>query len=72
MHRGFASMFSVIVLSRVLAIAPLPATFNIFQAMGTSSPLFTHTLPLGSMAVSVAAAGILFFFVVRIAQKQEF
>lgn len=70
--RGFASMFGVLILWWLLSRVPLPPSFDIFEAMGRSSPLFTHTLPWASMGVSLGAAGILFLAAVKVVQKQEY
>jgi hypothetical protein len=51
---------------------PLPASANIFRAMGEGSPLFTHTMPWTAMGVSLALGALLFFASMKIVQAQEY
>jgi len=69
---GWISMFGVIVLWWLLSTAPLPKAANIFRAMGTSSPLFTHSLPWSSMGASLGAAAILFLTAKRVVEAGEY
>ena len=50
----------------------VPQSVNLFQAMGASSPLFTHTFPWTSMGVSVAASVIFFLVALKIAESREY
>jgi hypothetical protein len=52
-------------------ISALPSV-DLFQAMGKSSPLFTHTFPWASMGISVGAAVVLLFITMRVVQVQEY
>lgn len=51
---------------------PLPASANIFRAMGEGSPLFAHTMPWTAMAFSLGLAAILFFAALKIVQRREY
>jgi hypothetical protein len=51
---------------------PLPASMNIFRAMGNGSPLFTHTLPWTTLAFSLGFAAILFIVSSRVVQVREY
>jgi ABC-2 type transport system permease protein len=70
--RGFASMFGVVFLRWLLSLPSVPPAVNIFQAMGPSSPLFTHSLPWTSMALSLAASAVLFVTATAITQRREY
>lgn len=68
----WSSMAAVFGLRWVLPrISALPSV-DLFQAMGKSSPLFTHTLPWASMGVSLCAAAILFAGAARVNQMREY
>jgi hypothetical protein len=63
----------VILILRLLSTAvSVPSSFNIFRAMGQSSPLFTHTFPWASMGISLGAAAILFLAAIRVVQTHEY
>jgi hypothetical protein len=51
---------------------PLPASVDIFRAMGEGSPLIAHTMPWTAMAFSLGLSAILFFAALRIAQAREY
>jgi hypothetical protein len=70
--RGFASMFAVVFLRWLLSTLSLPPSFDIFRAMGASSPLFTHTLPWASIAVSLSTSAVLFLAAARVVQMREY
>jgi hypothetical protein len=50
----------------------LPASANIFRAMGNAGPLLEHTLPWNAMALSLGLAAILFFTALKIVQRREY
>ncbi|HEX4164073.1 MAG TPA: hypothetical protein VHZ55_01245 [Bryobacteraceae bacterium] len=50
----------------------LPSSLNPFSFGGDASPLVTHVLPCGAMAVSVAASVILFFAAWKIIEAREY
>jgi hypothetical protein len=52
--------------------SPVPQSLNFFRALADSSPLFTHTLPLTIMGVSLGAAAILFLAAVKVVQLREY
>jgi hypothetical protein len=54
------------------ATVHVPAPLNIFQAIGTDSPLFTHSLPWASMGISVAASAAFFWIALKIVQAREY
>lgn len=68
--RGFASMFGVVLLQRLLS--PLPPFLNIFRAMGPASPLFTHALPWASIGISLVASAALFLFAAKVLEMREY
>jgi len=51
---------------------PLPASANVFRAMGDGSPLVAHTTPWTTMAFSLALSAILFFAALKIVQAREY
>jgi hypothetical protein len=51
---------------------PLPASVNIFRAMGEGSPLLTHTMPWTALAFSLGLAAILFFAALKIVRTREY
>jgi hypothetical protein len=68
--RGFASMFAVLLLQRLLS--PLPPFANIFRAMGPASPLFTHALPWASIGISLVASVALLLFAAKLLEMREY
>jgi hypothetical protein len=51
---------------------PLPASVDIFRAMGEGSPLLAHTVPWAVMAFSLGLAAILFFAALKVVQLREY
>ena len=51
---------------------PLPASVNIFRAMGDGSPLIAHTMPWLAIAFSLGLAAILFFAALKVVQIREY
>jgi len=51
---------------------PLPASANVFRAMGELSPLIAHAMPWAAMAVSAGLAAVLFFAALKIVQRREY
>ena len=70
--RVWASMLAVFALWWLSTRTSVPPFLNLFQAMGASSPLFTHTFPWASMGVSIAASAILFFAALKVVQMSEY
>ena len=56
----------------LLNYTPLPASMNIFRAMGEGSPLVAHTMPWLAMTSSLALAAILFFAAFKVVQHREY
>lgn len=50
----------------------LPASMNIFRAMGEGSPLIAHTVPWAAMAFSLGLAAILFVAALKVVQSREY
>lgn len=50
----------------------LPASLDVFSAVGKNSPLFTHSLPWAPMGVAIAAAAILCTAASRIVSAREY
>jgi hypothetical protein len=50
----------------------LPASLNVFRAMGNGSPLIAHSMPWAAMGVSLALAAVLFLAALKIAQAREY
>jgi hypothetical protein len=50
----------------------LPASVNIFRAMGEGSPLITHAMPWTAMGFSLCLAAILFFAALKVVQLREY
>jgi hypothetical protein len=70
--QNWTSMFGIVFLRWLGSLPHVPLSINLFQAMGTSSPLFTHTLPWASMGVSVGVSLILFLIALKIVQAREY
>ena len=51
---------------------PLPASVDIFRAMGDGSPLVAHKMPWAAMVFSLALAVILFYAALKIVQRREY
>jgi hypothetical protein len=51
---------------------PLPASADIFRAMGEGSPLVAHSVPWAAMWVSLGLSVILFFAALKIVQLKEY
>ena len=64
-----AAVVSLGVLSKEVR---LPASFDIVQAIGAGSPLVTHTIPWGAMAVSLCLATVLYCAALKIAKAREY
>jgi ABC-2 type transport system permease protein len=50
----------------------VPASLNIFRAMGESSPLIAHTMPWTAMGFSLALAAALFGATVKVVRAREY
>jgi hypothetical protein len=50
----------------------LPASMDLFRAMGESSPLVAHTMPWMATAFSISLAAVLFFLALKIVQRREY
>jgi hypothetical protein len=50
----------------------LPASMDIFRAMGKGSPLLAHAVPWSAMAFAVGLAAVLFFAALKIVQTREY
>jgi len=51
---------------------PLPASMNIFRAMGEGSPLQAHTMPWLAMTFALALAAIVFCVAFKVVQHREY
>ena len=51
---------------------PLPASANIFRAMGEGSPLISHTMPWLAMACSLGMAAMLLLAALKVVQSREY
>jgi hypothetical protein len=51
---------------------PLPASADIFRAMGEGSPLLAHIMPWTAMAFSLGLAAVLFLAALKIVQAREY
>ena len=72
MWRVWASMISLAAFWWLSTHTPLPASLNIFRAMGEGSPLIAHTMPWAAMAFSLAFAAALFFAALKVVQAREY
>jgi hypothetical protein len=61
-----------VALSLLFNHTPVPASVNIFRAMGEGSPLIAHTMPWPAMAFSLGLAAILFFAALKVVQRREY
>ena len=67
-----ASATLIIILLLLFRAVSVPASVNIFRAMGQSSPLITHTFPWASMGISLGVAAIMFLAAMRVVQTHEY
>jgi ABC-2 type transport system permease protein len=70
--RVFGNMISFAALWWLPNHTPLPASANVFRAMGEGSPLIAHSMPWTAMAFSLELAAILFFAALKIVQLKEY
>jgi len=70
--RMWGTMIASAALWWLPAVIPLPASVNIFRAMGEGSPLVAHSMPWPAMAFSLAVAAALFFAALKIVQRLEY
>jgi ABC-2 type transport system permease protein len=70
--RVVGNMISFVALWWVPNHTPLPASANIFRAMGEGSPLLAHTMPWTATAFSLTLAAILFFAALKVVQWREY
>lgn len=70
--RVWGTMIGSAVLWWLSTHTPLPASMNIFQAMGEDSPLVAHTMPWLAMTFSLGLAAILFFLAFQVVQRREY
>lgn len=56
----------------LLTHTPLPASVNIFRAIGEGSPLVLHAMPWSAMGFSLALAAVLFFAALKIVEAREY
>ena len=50
----------------------MPASVNIFRAMGEGSPLVAHSMPWATMAFSFGLTGTLFFAALKVMQNRQY
>jgi len=50
----------------------LPASVDIFRAIGDGSPLMAHAMPWSAMAFSLGLSAVLFFAALRIVRAREY
>jgi hypothetical protein len=65
-------MLAVVILRWLLPKVSMLPPVDLFQAMGKSSPLFTHTFPFASMTISLGAAVILFIVAMKVVEAHEY
>lgn len=70
--RVWGTMLSAAALWWLSTHTPLPASMNIFRAMGEGSPLVAHTMPWLAMTFSLGLATILFFAAFKVVQHREY
>jgi len=70
--RMWSTMLGAVALWWLPSHTPLPASADIFRAMGEGSPLLAHTMPWTAMSVSLALAAILFIAALKVVQAREY
>jgi hypothetical protein len=70
--RIYGSLIAIGTLWLLFNTTPLPASVNIFRAMGEGSPLLAHAMPWTAIGVSLALAAILFFAALKVVQAREY
>ena len=70
--KQLAGMIMVMAGGLYSARGSLPPFIDIFRAMGSASPIFTHTLPWVAMAGSLGISVILFLAALKIVQTREY
>jgi hypothetical protein len=56
----------------ILRHTPLPASMDLFRAMGEASPLVSHTMPWQAMAFSLALGAFLFFVALNVVRRRQY
>jgi len=70
--RIWGTMIGAVALWSLPNVTRLPASANIFRAMGDGSPLIAHAMPWSAMAFSLELAAILFFAALKVVQLREY
>lgn len=70
--RIWGTMITAAVLWWLPSHTPLPASADIFRAMGEGSPLMAHIVPWPTMAVSLGLCAILFLAAMKVVQTREY
>jgi hypothetical protein len=70
--RTYGSLIALSALWALFNKTPLPASANVFRAMGEGSPLIAHAMPWTAMGLSLGLAAILFFAALKIVQIREY
>lgn len=70
--QNWSGMLLVIVLWTVVSKVHPPMALDIFSAMGSNSPIFTHTVPWATMAVALVGSAILFSAAAIVVRAREY
>ncbi|HEY1755058.1 MAG TPA: hypothetical protein VGG72_06650 [Bryobacteraceae bacterium] len=70
--RIWAGLFALAMLWLLFNKTTLPASANIFRAMGQGSPLVTHAMPWTAMAFSLGLGAVCFFGALKIVVAREY
>jgi hypothetical protein len=70
--RTYGGVIALAALWGLFYKTPLPASVNVFRAMGEGSPLIAHTVPWTAMGLSLGLAAILFSAALKIVRIREY
>jgi|ERR1017187_1936086 hypothetical protein len=70
--RTWGTMIAAVAIWWLSHKAWLPASIDIAQAIGKSSPLIAHTMPWAAMAFSIALAAAFSFAALKVVQTREY
>jgi hypothetical protein len=72
MTRNWVCIATVVLFRLMTGVVHVPPALNVFQAMGASSPLVTHTLPSATLAGSIIASVLFFWIALKIVEATEY
>lgn len=72
MWQVWGTLIAIVAINRLTALFPPPPSLDVFRAIGSGSPLLTHSLPWGAMAISLGFAAILFAITAKVIRERQY